>query len=100
MCARSGGGYALPSARTPEPRSKISSSPPQRTSTQGVFPPYRLVVAPGAGMDPRTPQNFTWKSPGRAWPARARRYREAGIAEARADLALDRPFSADVGFRV
>src|SRR5678815_4197104 len=33
--------------------------PPARTSTQGVLPPYRRVFAPGAGTEPRTPQNVT-----------------------------------------
>src|SRR6478735_4868831 len=44
-------------------------------------------------MEPRTPQNFTWKSvplPETAAP------RRAGLA----DLALARRFSADAGFRV
>src|SRR6266487_2622274 len=34
-------------------------SPAARTSTQEVLPPYRIVVGPGVGIDPRTPQNLT-----------------------------------------
>src|SRR3954470_10450257 len=45
-------------------------------------------------MEPRTPQNFTWKS-----AARASRF-SWGRAEVRADLAWARRFSADAGFRV
>src|SRR4029450_11284066 len=50
-----------PSARRPEPASRMMRLPPARTSTQGVLPPYRQVFAPGAGTDPRTPQNVTSK---------------------------------------
>src|SRR6218665_149173 len=52
---------ASPSSRTPVPRSKMSSSSPQRISRQGVLPPYRWVVGPGVGTEPRTPQKRTWK---------------------------------------
>jgi hypothetical protein len=36
-----------------------------RISTQEVLPPYLVVWGPGAGMDPRVPQNrtFTTGSP-------------------------------------
>src|SRR5437870_13342621 len=37
----------------------MSVSPPQRTSTQEVFPPTRLVSLPGAATLPRTPQKCT-----------------------------------------
>src|SRR5215468_4433182 len=50
-----------PSARRPDPASRTIRRLPARTSTQGVFPPYRRVAAPGAGIDPRTPQNVTSK---------------------------------------
>src|SRR6266542_1509585 len=33
-------------------------SPSARTSTQLVFPPYRTVLFPGTGIEPRTPQNL------------------------------------------
>src|SRR5262249_36985587 len=32
----------------------------ERTSTQEVLPPYRLVSGPGTGYDPRTPQKRTF----------------------------------------
>src|SRR5215470_11405164 len=48
-----------PSGRSPDPASRTIRRPPARTSTQGVLPPYRRVAAPGAGTDPRTPQNVT-----------------------------------------
>ena len=37
----------------------MSSGPPPDRLTQGVFPPYRAVPAPGVGMDPRVPQKVT-----------------------------------------
>jgi hypothetical protein len=51
----------FPSRRRPVPASMMIGSPPRgRTSTQDVFPPYRLVARPGTGMEPRTPQNLTF----------------------------------------
>src|SRR6185503_17440127 len=50
-----------PSGRSPEPASRMMRRAPTHTSTQGVLPPYRRVAAPGAGTDPRTPQNVTSK---------------------------------------
>src|SRR5947209_20345316 len=50
---------STPSARRPVPRSKISVSSPQRTSTQEVFPPVLRVPAPGDARLPRTPQKRT-----------------------------------------
>src|SRR5215813_2585184 len=47
-----------PSSRMPVPASRMTSqSVSVRTSTQGVLPPYRTVVGPGDGIDPRVPQN-------------------------------------------
>src|SRR3954471_11411799 len=52
---------ALPSRRRPVPASMmIGGSPRGRTSTHDVLPPYRLVVRPGTGIEPRTPQNLTF----------------------------------------
>src|SRR5262249_44635073 len=62
MSAETGRSVSLrrsPSARSPEPASRMIRLPPARTSTQGVLPPYRRVAAPGAGTEPRTPQNVT-----------------------------------------
>src|SRR5689334_19645677 len=50
-----------PSGRRPEPASRMMRRAPARTSTHGVLPPYRRVAAPGAGTEPRTPQNVTSK---------------------------------------
>src|SRR5215467_2372351 len=64
MSAETGRSVSLrrsPSARRPDPASRMMRLPPARTSTQGVLPPYRRVAAPGAGTDPRTPQNVTSK---------------------------------------
>src|SRR3954471_21487195 len=47
-----------PSSRMPVPASRMTSqSVAVRTSTHGVLPPYRTVVGPGDGIDPRVPQN-------------------------------------------
>jgi len=47
-----------PRPRIPVPASKITRlSSVSRTSTQGVLPPYRTVVRPGVGIEPRVPQN-------------------------------------------
>src|SRR5262247_3401351 len=47
-----------PSSRMPVPASRMTSqSVSVRTSTHGVLPPYRTVVGPGDGIDPRVPQN-------------------------------------------
>src|SRR3954469_7898770 len=52
---------ALPSRRRPVPASMmIGAAPRGRTSTHDVLPPYRLVVRPGTGIEPRTPQNLTF----------------------------------------
>src|SRR6185436_13111314 len=52
---------ALPSRRSPVPASMmIGGAPRGRTSTHDVLPPYRLVVRPGTGIEPRTPQNLTF----------------------------------------
>src|SRR5215813_2986095 len=62
MSAETGRSVSLrrsPSARRPDPASRMMRLPPARTSTQGVLPPYRRVAAPGAGTEPRTPQNVT-----------------------------------------
>src|ERR1043165_3685966 len=48
-----------PSSRRPVPPSQISSAGSAWISTQEVLPPYFLDWGPGAGMDPRVPQNFT-----------------------------------------
>src|SRR3954469_12789553 len=49
-----------PSSRMPVPASRMMSQPsPVRSSTQGVFPPYRTVEGPGVGMDPRVPQKVS-----------------------------------------
>src|SRR5215468_9087049 len=64
MSAETGRSVSLrrsPSARSPDPASRMMRPRPARTSTQGVLPPYRRVAAPGAGTDPRTPQNVTSK---------------------------------------
>src|SRR6266851_10091030 len=51
-----------PSSRRPVPASRIMSHPlVVRTSTHGVLPPYRTVVGPGLGIEPRVPQNCTRK---------------------------------------
>ena len=45
--------------RTPVPASRISvggAVSSRATATQEVWPPYRTKSAPGAGVDPRTPQ--------------------------------------------
>src|SRR5215813_455014 len=66
MSAETGRSVSLrrsPSARRPDPASRMMRLPPARTSTQGVLPPYRRVAAPGAGTDPRTPQNVTSNRP-------------------------------------
>src|SRR5262245_436701 len=47
-----------PSSRMPVPASRMTSqSVSVRTSTHGILPPYRTVVGPGDGIDPRVPQN-------------------------------------------
>src|SRR5215831_12674391 len=46
----------MPRFRAPVPQSSTSRPPPARSETQEVFPPYRTVDGPGAGIDPRTPQ--------------------------------------------
>src|SRR4051812_30288738 len=49
-----------PSSRIPVPASRMMSQPSSvRSSTQGVFPPYRTVLGPGLGMDPRVPQKVS-----------------------------------------
>src|SRR5689334_16603367 len=66
MSAETGRSVSLsfsPSPRMPDPTSRMMHRSPARTSTQGVFPPYRFVAAPGAGTDPRTPQNVTSNRP-------------------------------------
>src|SRR6266581_379423 len=50
---------ARPSSRIPDPASSTMSSPSARTSAQVVLPPYRTVVAPGTGIEPRTPHSFS-----------------------------------------
>src|SRR5215471_16594892 len=51
----------LPSFRMPVPASMmIGGSPRGRISTHDVLPPYLLVARPGAGIEPRTPQNLTF----------------------------------------
>src|SRR5688572_12419123 len=51
-----------PSSRMPVPASSSTSAPVGvRTSTDGVFPPYRTVDGPGLGIDPRVPQNLRRK---------------------------------------
>ena len=51
----------FPRRRSPVPASMMIGDPPRGlTSTHEVFPPYRLVVRPGTGIDPRTPQNLTF----------------------------------------
>src|SRR6478672_2333877 len=51
---------ARPSSRMPVPASRmISQSSSVRSSTQGVFPPYRTVLGPGLGMEPRVPQKVS-----------------------------------------
>src|SRR5512138_2002218 len=49
------------SSLIPEPASMIirRSSGSRRTSMQAVFPPYFMVLGPGQGIEPRTPQNVT-----------------------------------------
>src|SRR3954463_1941701 len=37
----------------------ISQPSSVRSSTQGVLPPYRTVLGPGLGMEPRVPQNVS-----------------------------------------
>src|SRR6478736_1073116 len=49
---------ARPRPRIPVPASSTIISPSARTSTQLVLPPYRIVVGPGTGSEPRTPHNF------------------------------------------
>ncbi len=44
---------ASPASRRPDPASKITLRPPQRTSTQAVLPPPRNVSGPAVGMLPR-----------------------------------------------
>ena len=44
----------------PEPASRMINWPSTRSSTQEVLPPKKTVLGPGVGMDPRTPQNFTF----------------------------------------
>ena len=46
----------LPSRRSPVPPSKMRMALPARTSTQLVLPPTCIVLGPGVGMLPRTPQ--------------------------------------------
>src|SRR4051812_34431949 len=64
MCPSSGWPCAscrrlLPRSRAPVPQSRIRSVPASvRTSTHEVFPPYRMTVGLGTGIEPRTPQNF------------------------------------------
>ena len=42
----------------------MNSSPDGvRTSTQEQFPPYRIVLGPGDGIEPRVPQNRIFMSP-------------------------------------
>src|SRR6478752_3365859 len=49
-----------PSSRIPVPASRMINQPsPVRTSTQGVLPPYRTVLGPGLGMEPRVPQKVS-----------------------------------------
>jgi hypothetical protein len=36
-----------------------AAAPSWATATQEVWPPYRTNSAPGAGVDPRTPQNVS-----------------------------------------
>src|SRR4029078_7233317 len=51
---------ARPSSRIPVPASRMISQPSSvRSSTQGVFPPYRTVLGPGLGMEPRVPQKVS-----------------------------------------
>src|SRR5689334_12196978 len=51
---------ARPSSRMPVPASRMISHPSSvRSSTQGVLPPYRTVLGPGLGMDPRVPQKVS-----------------------------------------
>jgi len=38
----------------------IGEPPRGRTSTHDVLPPYLLVLRPGTGIEPRTPQNLTF----------------------------------------
>ena len=47
-----------PNKRMPVPASKITNVWESDTSTQAVFPPYFVVVGPGAEIDPRVPQNL------------------------------------------
>src|SRR5438045_5254274 len=46
----------MPRLRAPVPQSSTRRPPPARSETHEVFPPYRTVDGPGAGIDPRTPQ--------------------------------------------
>src|SRR5438045_2267586 len=49
-----------PNSRIPVPASRMMSQPSLvRSSTHGVFPPYRTVVGPGVGMEPRVPQKVS-----------------------------------------
>src|SRR5882724_10884740 len=48
---------SAPRLRIPVPASRIRISLPARTSIHEVLPPYRAVVGPGEGVEPRTPRN-------------------------------------------
>src|SRR5215207_10690915 len=49
-----------PSSRMPVPASRMMSQPSAvLSSTHGVFPPYRTVVGPGVGIEPRVPQKVS-----------------------------------------
>src|SRR5688500_14409898 len=51
-------------SRLPVPASMMNSSPSRvRTSTQEQLPPYRTVLGPGDGIEPRVPQNRIFMSP-------------------------------------
>src|SRR5476651_378668 len=61
MCAFTGPRLSSesPSVRRPVPRSKMTFSPAQSTSTQEVLPPVSSVSGPGDARLPRTPQKRT-----------------------------------------
>ena len=60
----------IPSRRAPVPQSKMKRWPALVTSsTQDVLPPYRLVPGPGVAIEPRVPQNRSFKFAIRWLPA-------------------------------
>jgi hypothetical protein len=63
-----------PSSRMPVPASMMKRSPSRvRTSTQEQLPPYRIVLGPGEGIEPRVPQKRIFISPSTHAPPGSRR---------------------------